>query len=491
VVRTDEAASPNAALLAMQFDSLYASPGGTMRGMASLANFSAAPVQELFELKTGEERLVQRAVDIPAGNRVDVPFEFQIPSAVTGKWLPLSGALSGDRLPPDDKCYGVVNLTQPPRILAVEAGDAPERARPGFFLRKAFLAGSSPAPVKTVKPSELDDLNLDAFSAVFILGVSSISDRASVRLDRYLEGGGCIAVFPGDAFQSAAWEKVEWMPAVAGERRDLPAERLPSLLLEPQHPLFNSWDASTPFPPLPQKRILDWKPRPKARALVAMGQGIPFMMYGERGTGRVVVINATADLAWGGFPLSPAFLPVVQEIGRLSSARSAGGKPFLVGDPVPVPGGIAKDQALSVRLPSGETVVAPAGQPLLEEAPQAGLYEATSPKDGVVARFAVNVDGGEGDLSNESAEALEKRLPHTALLGMEELQAWLERSRGIAPLWPLLLVLAALLFGVECVYSNLLARNRGQGEEGAIKTGRLARRRFGQGRAAVVEGVVP
>jgi hypothetical protein len=222
-----------------------------------------------------------------------------------------------------------------------------------------------------------------------------------------------------------------------------------------------------------------------------MGQGIPFMMYGERGTGRVVVINATADLAWGGFPLSPAFLPVVQEIGRLSSARSAGGKAFLVGDPVPVPGGIAKDQALSVRLPSGETVVAPAGQPLLEEAPQAGLYEATSPKDGVVARFAVNVDGGEGDLSNESAEALEKRLPHIALLGMEELQAWLERSRGIAPLWPLLLVLAALLFGVECVYSNLLARNRGQGEEGAIKTGRLARRRFGQGRAAVVEGVVP
>ena len=491
VVRTDDTASPNASLLGMQFDSPYASAGGTMRGMVSVANFSAVPVQELFELKTGGERLVQRAVDVAAGTRLEVPFEFQIPSSISGKWLPLAGALSGDRLAPDDKRYAVVNLTQPPRILVVEAGDAPERAKPGFFIRKAFLAGTSPAPVKTVKPAELDELNLDAFSAVFVLGVSSLSDRASVRLDRYLEGGGCVAVFPGEAFQNAAWEKVEWMPAVAGERRDLPAERLPSLLLEPQHPLFNSWDASTPFPPLPQKRVLAWKPRPNARALVAMGQGIPFLMYGERGAGKVVVVNATADLAWGGFPVSPAFLPVVQEIGRLSSARSVGGKAFSVGDPVPVPGGIAKDQALNVRLPSGETVVAPVGQPLLDEAPLAGLYEATSAKDGVVARFAVNVDGAEGDLNSESPEALEKRLPHTALTGMEELRGWLERSRGVAPLWPLLLVLAAVLFGVECVYSNLLARHRGQGEEGAIQTGRLAKRRFGQGRAAASEGVAP
>ncbi len=491
VVRTDDTSSPNVSLLGMQFDSPYASAGGTMRGMASIANFSAVPVQELFELKTGEERVVQRAVDVAAGARLEVPFEFQIPSSVSGKWFLLAGSLSGDRLAPDDKRYAVVNLTQPPLILVVEAGDAPERAKPGFFLRKAFLSGSSPAPVKTVKPGELDELNLDAFSAVFVLGVPALSDRASVRLDRYLEGGGCVAVFAGDAFQNAAWEKVEWMPAVAGERRDLPAERLPSLLLEPQHPLFHSWDASTPFPALPQKRVLAWKPRPNARALVSMGQGIPFLMYGERGAGKVVVVNATADLAWGGFPVSPAFLPVVQEIGRLSSARSAGGKAFSVGDPVPVPGGLAREQALNVRLPSGETVVAPAGQPLLDEAPMAGFYEVTSPKDGVVARFAVNVDGSEGDLNGESPESLENRLSHTALTGLEELQSWLARSRGVAPLWPLLLVLAAALFGVECVYSNLLARHRGQGEEGTIKTGRLAKRRFGQGRATVSEGVTP
>ena len=491
VVRTDDTASPNASLLGMQFDSTYASAGGTMRGMVSVANFSAVPVQELFELKTGGERLVQRAVDLAAGTQLEVPFEFQIPPSVSGKWLPLAGSLGGDRLAPDDKRYAVVNLTQPPRILVVEAGDVPERAKPGFFLRKAFLSGSSPAPVKTIKPAELDELPLDTFSAVFVLGVPSLSDRAAVRLDRYLEGGGCVAVFAGDAFQNADWEKVEWMPAVAGERRDLPAERLPSLLLEPQHPLFNSWDSSTPFPALPQKRVLAWKPRPKARALVSMGQGIPFLMYGERGAGKVVVLNASADLAWGGFPVSPAFLPVVQEIGRLSSARSAGSKAFLVGDPVPVPGGIAKDQALNVRVPSGETVVAPVGQPLLEDAPVAGLYEATSSKDGVVARFAVNVDGAEGDLAGESSEALEKRVPHTALTGQGELQSWLERSRGVAPLWPLLLVLATGLFGVECVYSNLLARHRGQGEEGAIKTGRLAKRRFGQGRGIVSEGGAP
>jgi hypothetical protein len=479
IARTDEAASPNAAILNLAFDTPYASVGGVVRGMATIGNFSSAASQELLDIKSGEERLAQRAVDLAPGSTADVSFEFEVPSSASGKWLPLVASLSGDRLAPDDRRFAVLNLSQPPKVLVVESGDAPERARAGFYLRKAFSAGLSQAPVKTVKPSELNDLNVDPFSAVFLLGLQSVSDRAAVRLERYLESGGAVAVFAGDAFEPGAWARVDWMPALAGERVELPAERLPSLLLEPQHPLFRTWDAQTPFPPLPQKRVFSWKPRAGARALVSVGKGIPFLMYGERGAGKVIVVNASADLSWGGFPISPAFLPVVQEIGRLSSARSGASKNILVGDLVAAPGGVPKDQALNVRLPGGETLSVPPAQPLLEEAARAGVYEVNAATEGQVHAFAVNVEGREGDLAVESSEALAARIPHEAVLGLESLQKWLERSRGIAPMWPLLLVCAVLLFALETAYSNRLARNHGHGDEAAIKTGRLVRRRSG------------
>jgi hypothetical protein len=219
--------------------------------------------------------------------------------------------------------------------------------------------------------------------------------------------------------------------------------------------------------------------------LVSIGKGIPFVMYGERGAGKVVVVNATADTSWGGFPISPAFVPVVQEISRLSSVRQSKSKPALVGDAVMVPPGLPKDQTYAVRLlPSGETSGAPAGQPLSLSAPRAGFYEVSHGDEGMVHLFSVNVDGLEGDLATEPLDVLEKRFPLVGVMGMDGLQGWLQRSRGTAPLWPLLLLLAALMFGAQSWYANQLAANRSQGQESSIQTGRIVRRRFGQRKAA-------
>ncbi len=486
VCKTDDEPAPNVSLLDVQVDSQFAAPGGRVRGIATVGNFSAEPAQDLLQIRSGEEVVFQRALDLPAARRLEVPVELNVPSGASGRWFPMTASLSGDRVGADDKRYRVLGLAQPPRVLVVEAGSGPEKTRPGFFLRTAFTAGPSPAPVKTIPPSELDEAELNPYSVIFLPGLANISDRAVVRLERYLENGGSVGVFAGDLFDAAAWEKVEWMPAVASNRHDLPAERLPSLVLEPQHPLFTSWDSSTPFPALPQKRVMDWKPRPGARALVSIGKGIPFLMYWDRGAGRVVVINASADLAWGGFPLSPAFVPVLQEISRLSSTRQTKSKPVLVGDAVMLPSGLGKDQSFSVRLlPSGETAIVPPGEPVLAAASKAGFYEVAHAQEGAVHVFAVNVDGNEGDLASEPLDALEKRFPLEGVAGLEGVQAWLLRSRGTAPIWPLLLVLASVAYGFQSMYANKLAQNRSQGQESTIQTGRIVRRRFGQRKSSL------
>lgn len=486
VVRSDDLPSVNATITKMKFESPFAANGLVARASATVDNHSAAPLRDLLELKIDGEKIISRAAEPAAGSSVEVPLEFQTP-LLKGRWMLGSVNLAGDRLMSDDTFYFVQPVYQTPRVLIVESANGPERARPGFFLRRALEAGAGGAPIKTVATSELDELPLEPFSAVFLAGVPDVSDRASVRIDRYLEAGGTVVFFPSDQSDLVALSRLEWLPAKLTKTRELPAGRLVARPLEPQHPLFtNSWDANTPFPALPQRKLVEVTLRSEGRTLLTLGD-LPFILYGERGTGRVIMVNASPDRAWGDFPLTAAFLPLVQQIGRLSLARTGRESAHLVGEPVPAPLSLPRDQALSVKTPHGETVPVQAGGPLLERAEQAGFYEVSSTAEGVLHQFAVNVDPRESDLRAMDDAELSKMVPHELLAGTEALNLWLAQKRGLVPLWPVLLVLALLVFAGEGIYSNILARRRSQGNDTQIATGRLNKRRLGQVHRAAAE----
>ena len=93
--------------------------------------------------------------------------------------------------------------------------------------------------------------------------------------------------------------------------------------------------------------------------------------------------------------------------------------------------------------------------------------------------FVVNTSSRESDLAPIDEDVLKKIVPHESVAGLDNLRLWLSQSRGLVPLWPPLLLLAALAFAAEGVLSNLAARNRAQGEVTHIKTGRLNKRRIG------------
>ena len=93
--------------------------------------------------------------------------------------------------------------------------------------------------------------------------------------------------------------------------------------------------------------------------------------------------------------------------------------------------------------------------------------------------FPVNVDRRESDLRAIAPGALQKIVPAETVAGLDELNLWLAKTRGVVPLWPALLLLALAVFAAEACLANLLARNRAQGDEQHIKTGRLNKRRIG------------
>ncbi len=480
VVQTDEINAVNAAVTNVRFDTPFAASGSLVRGVATVENSSDAPRLDVLEVRAGTEKAGQRPVEVAAHSAQEVAFDFTVP-ALAERWLQGTVQLGGDNLSIDDRRYFLLGVFQPPRVLIVEQGGGPEKARAGFFLRKALAAGARSAPIETCSPNELDDKVLNIFSAVFLAGVPGVSDRSSVKLESYLQSGGTVVLFPGDQTDAANIGRLEWMPAKPGAAKELPFGRLVVKALEPQHPLFtNSWDANTPFPALPQRKLWDWQLSSEGRVLLTIGEGLPFIVFGQHGPGRVIIVNASPDRAWGDFPLTTAFLPLVQQIARLSVARTGRESNPLVGDSIPVPPAAPRDQTLTIKTPKGDTLAVPAGAPLLERADTPGFYEVSAGAEGVVHEFAVNVDGRESVLAPIATDALTKIVAHDRVTGLDELRHWLEEARGQSKLWPILLLAALAVYALESIYSNLLARRRAQGDESHIATGRLNKRRMGQ-----------
>jgi hypothetical protein len=483
IVRPDDLDAPNAAVREVKIKSPFVTAGAAVSGVAVVENFSPRPLQDLLEIKLGEERVAQKPVDIAPGSSIEVPFEFQAP-AVTGRWAQGVASIEGDNLPDDDRYYFTVPVYQPPRVLIVEGQQSgADRLHSGYFLRKALTAGEAEnAQPRIISTAQLDDTAVENFSAVFLADIPGLSDRALVRLDRYLQGGGTVVLFPGDLANLSNFSRIDFLPAKPKGLRELPAGRLATRVNEAAHPLFaGAWDAATPFPALPQNKLIDWVPGPGAKTLITFSDNSQFLISGARGPGRVLIVNASADRAWGDFPLSPAFLPLVQQIARWSSEQTGGNALFTVGDALPAPAGLPRDQALTVNYPDNSRHPLPAGDraQLVDRAEQSGYYEVSSAVDGIVRIFAVNTDRHESNLRAIDPVALSKIAPSETITGIENLKLWLAQSRGTVPLWPLLLLLALAAFTAEAILANLMARSRSQGDTEHIKTGRLNKRRMG------------
>ena len=458
VIRPDEATAINAAVTGVKITSPLVTQGSLVDGSVSVRNFSSAPLHDLLQISLGGTQVASLPVEGGPDGVTDVPFEFQMPATAGGSTARGIAKIQGDNLPLDDQRFFTVLLHQSPRVVIFEGQAAgPERLRSGYFLKRALAAGMMDAETPTFDASALEDTPLGGYSAVFLADVPRLSDRAAVKLDTFAKTGGTVVLLPGDTTDLPSLAKVDFLPAKAGTMHELPAGRLSSQITDALNPLFaDTWGPGTPFPPLPQRKLAGWTVKPGAKTLVSAGGSAPFLIAGDDEAGRVYIINASPDRAWGDFPLSPAFLPLVQQIALQSSERGLGSVGYTVGQPVPAGPVLPRDQTLTVTLPDGSTQAVLIGQKanLLDATGASGFYQVGTAREPSLLTIPVNVDPQESELTPITDEALGRITPHESVAGMDNLRRWLSQSRGMLPLWPTLVALAALAFALESVYST-------------------------------------
>ena len=346
-----------------------------------------------------------------------------------------------------------------------------------LFVKTALETGAGGedggGEVEVISPDEVDGFGLEDYACIFLCNALPMSGQGMIALEGYVRQGGLLVVFPGTRANPDAYRPWTFLPALPEEVTETARNERGRTLSwpAPQHALVRPLREGVSVPVLTIRRHLQWGELPEyAEQLLSMGQNQPFLIERVFGDGRVLMFAIAADRTWSEFPLSPFFLPMVQQCVDYS-AGFGGRLPFLwssdslsLTDRIP---GVTRDAKL--RAPDGSLVpirssVQDGRTSLVAEGvQQPGIYEISTPaKPLPVPALAVNLPRRESDLTPLAAEDAVKRLglEHVFVsTGGEELQQIIQEQRVGRTYGEHLLWLAFLLVVIEFFYANALVKS--------------------------------
>jgi hypothetical protein len=470
IAAVDGAAPPNAAV-----DRVRVEPTGegvarevvveaevTNRGDRDLEG-----VEVVLEMEGREE--ARGSLDVPAHGQAIKRFSHRFSEDGVRRGLV---RIAGDALPEDGVRHFTFNVRPALKALVVD-GDY----RPGSYRDEVFyLMRALDAPMPHEMPIAATAADLETAAAgpiagndvVVLAGVDDLPPSFAARIVEFVRGGGGLFAAPGTGGgQLSGLEAI-----LPGEMRSISSARpgdKPWRLgaVNRVHPIFSAF-AEGPTG-LEETRVSSYvlvEPDPTLdRSVVAeLAGGAPFLLERRTGRGTALLLTTTLDRDWTDLPIRPGFLPLAQRsvrylanrLGERTSSRALVGR----GVDLEVSGGMRR---LIVVDPGGVETTFSAGD--LADKPSVRFDGTDSPgsyrvfaelpdQGGLVElpalAFAVETDPAESDLSHRaSAERI-----GAAAAGKKGAGAAVA-VEGRFPIWPYLLVAAAVLLLLETLVAGL------------------------------------
>ncbi|MCU0780160.1 MAG: VWA domain-containing protein [Akkermansiaceae bacterium] len=427
VLAPDELAPDNLSIASVKWHQTAVREGELLSGVAKVANHGGTAATDLVECRVGGRVLARVPVEVPAEGTLEVPLAVAAPQA-DGPVLAGEVALAGDALGVDDRFFFALPARRPGRSLVVEpAGEVGGAMRAGFFLVRALAAGGA-GTAAAIPHEEWPARPVAEVDAVWFTGAAVTGPAEWDKALAFADGGGTVVVTATNQPEPlpSGW------PVTVGPERTLPATRIATRLLAPAHPLFAGlWSERVPFPPLSQRVARECQPAAGARVLATLAGELPLLVEWPRGRGRVLWVNASADRAWGDLPLSPVFVPLMQQLARAGDLQRNTAATAWVGEAFPPLTNLPDAAWPAPRVTAS------------------GLHDATTAAGDTVWRCAANTRREESDLRPVPAEVLAGMLPGRLVAGTEGVRAWREETRREVPVWPWLLGAAAVVFALE------------------------------------------
>lgn len=353
----------------------------------------------------------------------------------------------GDAVAHDNRRWSVVALPEGEPVLIVDGSPDESNA---YFLQSVFRPGQRantgvrPAVKRAgfLRDTSLDELR--RYTAIYLLDVPRLDDRAIQNLEQYTRGGGGLAFFVGENVAAAPsfynqklYEGGEGLfpvplAGVAFLPPDVEQDRA-DLVVSP-HPVFDTF-AGDRNPLLRRVTIEqyvrtkdDWQPDPAQPVEIAarLRNQAPLAVERRYGDGRVFAVLTSLAPPWNNWSQDPSLVVVILKLQSHLAAAQRHDPEHLVAAPLELqldparyrpevkfflPAENPSDRLEVERpavLPRADAALSTSGLGRVttgdgpQETAHAGIYDAlvtTTSGAREARRFAVNVDSAEGDLA--------------------------------------------------------------------------------------------
>lgn len=304
-------------------------------------------------LRVDGRKVEDKLINIEAGGETTVVFDYPAsnPPREAGSRV-YEVELAPDRLAIDNHRRLVLETKPHLRVLVLHDPVVSDEAT--FGLRNLETAlrlkpgaesiAASPVKVDVETDDVLQRRGIGDYDCVFLVDVKRLNPAGAKILSGYVREGGGLVTWLGPRVDAKSYNDLLF----SGDERILPA-KLGPIVAEPQyklnplkyeHPLmaeFRGQDQGNLLnTPVYKYYRLDDSSRPLARrALEFLNEAKdPFIVGEQVGSGRSLVVAVAPVSSWTTMPLSPGFLPIVQELlayacgGRTSRTQRIVGEPL-------------------------------------------------------------------------------------------------------------------------------------------------------------------
>jgi len=409
-------------------------------------------------LEIDEKEVATQSITL--ANNQTAELVFTIPPLRAG-WHQVCVSLPEDNLVLDNNFHAVMCVEDRFPTLCVGAQEDT------VFLRAALKAGQSGGGIESdwIEPRAISDDKLSGYACVFLCNGIPLGAAEVSALEKFVDAGGLLAVFPGNAALPGDYQTLTCLPAIPVAIEEVPATKRKQIL---------HWDdkrsavmeslrlGDSTLSAVARKRLVIDKLEDRGQRIIAHGGDAAFLLGRPVGRGYVLLFTVSADRSWSDFPLSPFYLPVVHQI--IEFGAGVGSHPQFVWCTPNLPLSRCLPEAThntelaapdGTRVPVRSAVSGTRTVLYVEDLTTAGIYGVTPPDGGTpVPQLAVNMVRRESDLTALDASNLAGRLSVERVevaRDLEQLLTHIQESRigrtfGEQLLWVVLILAAAEFF---------------------------------------------
>jgi hypothetical protein len=372
-----------------------------VRIQATIAGFGTPAAHTTVSLLLNNKTVATKPADIPANGRVSV--EFLAPDAPYGLNRGEVRIESADTFPGDDRFYFSTERSDPrPALFVQDARDT----RAFLYFRTALESSNEPAfTLVSASPEQAANLTLNKYAFVVLSDPAPPTKAFESNLRDYARSGGSLFIALGRQSTSRGTVPVADIPISSQHYETPDAGRFNTVTyLDTSHPVIkraNQWEGIKFF------HTVQIQPG-TSRVIAKLADNTPLLTETKAGEGRVLTFTSTFDNVSNDLPISPSFVPFVEQTSHYLGNIDDRPATYAAGSYLDLRS--SREQAGSVEVsgPKGERVLS------LSEAAKAqgvtlsteGFYDVRRPS-GARELAAVNPDRKESNLEAIPTETLQ------------------------------------------------------------------------------------